>query len=108
MDKFLPALHRIAEPRDILIVNFGLWYNDEPQFKQVMLDFEDWWRREQQHFPYLLAWRETSPQHFPLSEVWYLTLLLSCSPVSFSDHSGIGGNGVRLVCSTHPYQKHGP
>ncbi len=69
MHQFVPSLHRIAQPRDIIIVNFGLWYNDEPEYKQVMLDFEAWWQKEQQNFPYLLAWRESSPQHFPLSEV---------------------------------------
>ncbi|KAK9833022.1 hypothetical protein WJX74_004684 [Apatococcus lobatus] len=69
MKQLVPSLHRILEPHDLIILNFGLWYNDAPEFRQVMLDFEVSWREAQKKFPYLMAWRETSPQHFPLSEV---------------------------------------
>lgn len=76
MKQLMPNLDRIAEPHDIIILNFGLWYNDEPQYRQVMLDFETYWQDIQRNFPYLMAWRETSPQHFPLSEVSYWTMRL--------------------------------
>ena len=69
LKQLVPSLHLIAEPHDIIILNFGLWYNDAPEFRQVMLDFEVSWREIQRNLPYLMAWRETSPQHFPLSEV---------------------------------------
>ncbi|KAK9830112.1 hypothetical protein WJX72_009847 [[Myrmecia] bisecta] len=59
------VLQRVANPQDVVVVNFGLWHTFWPEVYTALLrGFADYYQQHKHHLPGMV-WKDTSPQHFP-------------------------------------------
>lgn len=60
----LPALKQLADPRDIVLFNFGLWSNDMEELKMHAQMFSVAFDYNRGMLPARTFWRETTAQHY--------------------------------------------
>ena len=79
----IPALTKIADPEDIVVMNFGLWSNSLDELDLHSALFQASFQYHKASLPKRTFWRETSAQHYqtPSGEP-FLALHRACSKLS--------------------------
>ena len=64
VEDVLPVMKSLgAKTTDIMVMNVGVWYNDEDMYALDMELFSAGWHKHKADLP-IGIWRDTSPQHF--------------------------------------------